>query len=110
MRTFARFVPIAISPVILAWASAALAAPLTENGVPQNGFPSYEERSMLAAINRVRADPNNVAKGTSAACSTSYPAEPPFVYDLNSGRPSGPGRCVNSMINGGGLSHNCTAP
>jgi hypothetical protein len=45
-------------------------------GVPQDGYPNYPERLMLAAINRVRANPN-VEGETKAACSTDYAARPP---------------------------------
>jgi MYXO-CTERM domain-containing protein len=78
-------------------------------GVPVNGFPSYQERLMLAAINRARADPNNVPLGTASMCSQQYPAQKPLMLNLN-GSHAARFHTVNTMINHGGLSHNsyCT--
>jgi len=79
------------------------------NGVPQDGFPSYQERLMLTYINRTRADPNNQALGTASACSTHVPPEPPMVYDIAGSR-CGRFHAYHLGIGGGGLSHDayCT--
>jgi hypothetical protein len=69
-----------------------LLALLSANGVPQNGFPSWAERTTLVLTNRARADPVAAlagcsAGGSSAACpdATCYTTQPPLVwdYDLN---------------------------
>lgn len=49
-------------------------------GVPQNSYPNYDERLQLVAQNRARSDPNSVAAGTAAACSTVLPVQPPLDY------------------------------
>jgi hypothetical protein len=64
---------------------------------------------MLVAINRGRADPNNVPMGTAAACSTDYTARRPLIHNHDGAR-AARFHCVNSRINAGGLSHDsyCT--
>lgn len=78
-------------------------------GVPQNGYPNYNERLMLVAMNRVRSEPNNVTLQTKAACSTDYQARPPLVPSYNGSR-AARFHCQNLLLNRGNLSHNsfCT--
>jgi hypothetical protein len=78
-------------------------------GVPTDGYPSYDERLMLAAINRVRADPNNPALGTASACSATYPAEKPLMHNHDGAR-AARFHALHSSKNNAGLSHNsyCT--
>jgi hypothetical protein len=78
-------------------------------GVPQNGYPNYDERLMLVAMNRTRADPNNVSLGTKASCSTDYAAQPPLSPSYDGSRASR-FHCNNLMATKSGLSHNsyCT--
>jgi MYXO-CTERM domain-containing protein len=73
-------------------------------GVPIDGYPSAAERLQLVAINRARADPNNVEKGTSHECSELKDARPPVVlnHDLCQ---SSRFHCTHLALNGGGLSH-----
>lgn len=73
-------------------------------GVPVDGYPSYPERLMLVAINRVRADPNNVSLQTKAQCSADYGATPPVVLDHNGSR-AARFHCLNLMKTNSGLSH-----
>ena len=77
-------------------------------GVPKDGFPNYQERAMLVAINRARSAPN-VAGETSTSCSTARSVRPPLMHDHAAAR-SARFHCANSAINGGSLSHNsyCT--
>ena len=77
-------------------------------GVPEDGYPGYQERLMLVAINRARADPN-VEGETKAACSADYPARKPLMLSLAGSRCSR-FHCANCIINDGGLSHDsyCT--
>lgn len=77
-------------------------------GVPQDGYPNYQERLMLVAINRARADPN-VEGETKAACSTDYSARKPLMLSLV-GSHCSRFHCANCILNDGGLSHNsyCT--
>jgi len=78
-------------------------------GEPDNGYPSKEERQILVTINRVRAEPNNVAAGNSADCSTPHDPLPPVAYDTNLSR-AARFHCQHLTLNGGGLSHSsfCT--
>jgi MYXO-CTERM domain-containing protein len=73
-------------------------------GDPVGDFPSYQERVMLVAINRVRADPNNVSAGTAAQCSTQKPSVPPVVHDHDLSQ-AARFHCAHSGMNQGGLSH-----
>ncbi|MBN2497035.1 MAG: hypothetical protein JXR96_20755 [Deltaproteobacteria bacterium] len=79
-----------------------------ENGVPQDGFPNYQERLMLLAINRARSEPNSLAHGTSGSCggdgSTPFAPSTPLVYDLDGSR-AARFHCIHCQMNGGGLSH-----
>jgi len=57
-------------------------------GVPKNGFPSWDERTLLILINRDRADPQtSLSSCTAADCPDKgcYAAVPPvgWDYDLN---------------------------
>jgi hypothetical protein len=78
-------------------------------GVPMSGYPSWDERLQLVAINRGRADPNNVGLGTSSSCSTVRTASPPLVYNFDAAQ-AARFHCRNLLLNGGGLSHDsfCT--
>ena len=78
-------------------------------GAPVNGYPSYMEMLEVVAINRGRADPNNIAAGTMDPCSTPVPAVPPVVYDVDLGQ-AARFHCANSLLNSSGLSHDsyCT--
>ncbi len=51
-------------------------------GVPENGFPSWDERVILVLTNRARADP---AAECAGSC-TAYPATKPLTYQANAGR------------------------
>ncbi|MBI5494826.1 MAG: hypothetical protein HY904_07335 [Deltaproteobacteria bacterium] len=64
---------------------------------------------MLTWVNRGRADPNNVALGTAAACSTSYPAAKPLMLD-HAGNRAARFHCNNLQKTNSGFSHNsyCT--
>ncbi len=67
---------------------ALLVALLSANGVPQNGFPNWEERTLLVLTNRARADPAMaLASCASSDCpdATCYAPGTPYVwsYDLN---------------------------
>ena len=73
-------------------------------GVPTMGYPSYDERLELVALNRARADPNNVPLGTASSCSVTWPAQPPLVYNFDAGQ-SARFHCVHLGTNSGGLSH-----
>ena len=73
-------------------------------GVPMGAFPSYEERLQLMAINRGRADPNNVPLGTADPCSTPRPVNPPVMWDLDINQ-AARFHCDMLIINDGGLSH-----
>ena len=82
-------------------------------GVPEDGYPNYNERLMLVAINRGRSEPNSVALGTSGACggngSTPFAVSDPLVLNL-AGSKAARFHCANCMLNAGGLSHDsyCT--
>ncbi len=52
-----------------------------QQGVPQNGFPSWEERMVQVYANRARADPTGEMK----ACSAST-VRPPLVWSYNLNR------------------------
>jgi len=60
---------------------------LTDNGVPQNGFPNWGERTVLVLTNRVRADPQAALTCTAEECpdKSCYGPAAPVVwnYDLN---------------------------
>jgi len=73
-------------------------------GVPVDGFPNAGERLQLVAINRVRADPNNPAKGTAHECSEPKEVRPPvvWIHDLSQAARF---HCTHLSLNGGGLSH-----
>lgn len=73
-------------------------------GVPQNGYPNYNERLMLVTMNRVRSDPNNIPLGTKAACSTDFGARPPLVPSYNGSR-AARFHCQNLLLTHSGLSH-----
>lgn len=78
-------------------------------GVPVDGYPSYQERLMLAAINRTRSDPNNVALGTATACSARYSAQKPLMLNTSGSR-AARFHALHTLLNNAGLSHNsyCT--
>jgi hypothetical protein len=75
-----------------------------EVGVPVDGYPSAVERLQLVAINRVRADPNNPAKGTAHECSEQKEPRPPVLYDHDISQ-AARFHCTHLSVNGGGLSH-----
>jgi hypothetical protein len=77
-------------------------------GVPQDGYPNYDERLMLVAINRCRADPN-VEGETKAACSSDFSSRAPLMHNHNGAR-AARFHCANCILNDGGLSHDsyCT--
>jgi len=77
---------------------------LAEVGVPVDGYPSAAERLQLVAINRVRADPNNPAKGTAHECSEVKEPRPPVVLDHDLAQ-AARFHCTHLSMNGGGLSH-----
>jgi len=67
---------------------ALLLALLSANGVPQNGFPSWNERTILVLTNRARADPVaalSSCAGSGCQDAICYTASQPLVwdYDLN---------------------------
>src|SRR5277367_2896322 len=66
-----------------------LLALLSANGVPQNGFPSWEERTILVLTNRARADPTAaLASCASSGCqdATCYSVSRPLAWDYNLNR------------------------
>jgi hypothetical protein len=70
-------------------APAALAGSPANLGVPQNGFPSWAERSLQVFVNRDRADPQTALAGCSASvCPDAhcYAPVPPLGYDYDLGR------------------------
>lgn len=77
-------------------------------GVPVDGYPNYQERLMLLAVNRARAEPNSRALGTSGECggdgSTAFAPAPPLVLDIAGSR-AARFHCRSCLRNGGGLSH-----
>jgi hypothetical protein len=77
-------------------------------GVPQDGYPNYNERLMLVAINRCRADPN-VEGETKSSCSVDRNIYPPLMRNQNGSR-AARFHCANCILNDGGLSHSsyCT--
>lgn len=78
-------------------------------GEPVGDYPNYQERLMLVAMNRARADPNNVAAGTAHDCSGERPAVAPLMWDHDASQ-AARFHCANLALNGGGLSHDsyCT--
>ncbi|MBW1808474.1 MAG: hypothetical protein JRJ87_09800 [Deltaproteobacteria bacterium] len=78
-------------------------------GVPLDGFPNYQERLMLTAINRARSDPNNVLLSTAGECSDDRSAQKPMMHSHKAARAA---RFHSACLqkNGGGLSHDayCT--
>lgn len=74
-------------------------------GEPVDGYPSYQERVQLVAINRVRSDPNNEPAGTASSCSTPKDPVPPVMYDHDLSQ-AARFHCVHSLVNQGGLTHN----
>src|SRR5262245_15852857 len=57
-----------------------------QRGVPQSGFPSWQERMLLVYVNRARADPAaDLAGCTSCAEKACYAQSTPIVqsYGLN---------------------------
>ena len=53
--------------------------PNVPNGTVVDGYPSYQERLALVAINRARTDPNNPAAGTGGSCSAQKPPTQPLT-------------------------------
>jgi len=53
--------------------------PNVPNGTVVDGYPSYQERLALVAINRARTDPNNPAAGTGGSCSAQKAPTPPLT-------------------------------
>ena len=116
MRTCNRVVGFALSAVGLTLSALGCSAaeqPLEPETVGQvslgvgeqvNGYPSYQERVELVAINRVRSDPNNDAAGTASSCSTPKDPVPPVMYDLDLAQ-AARFHCVHSLVNQGGLTH-----
>ncbi|MCK6547282.1 hypothetical protein L6R52_15635, partial [Myxococcota bacterium] len=78
-------------------------------GVPVDGYPNYQERLALQAINRTRAAPNDVAHGTAAECSATRPATRPLMH-AHDGARAARFHSTNLLVNQGGLSHDsyCT--
>ncbi len=84
------------------WTPARLAQNLV--GVPQDGYPNYQERLMLVAINRGRSDPNRVDLQTAAQCSAQASAQPPLMHNHNGAR-AARFHCLNLLRTNSGLSH-----
>jgi len=83
-------------------------------GVPQNGYPTYDERLQLVSQNRARSDPNydhptNDDLDTMGSCSDPLPARPPLDYHLDLSE-AARFHCRHSLLNDGGLTHDsyCT--
>lgn len=78
-------------------------------GEPVGDYPNYQERLMMVAMNRARADPNNVAAGTAHDCSTERASTPPLMWDHDASQ-AARFHCANLAMNDGGLSHDsyCT--
>lgn len=55
-------------------------------GVPQNGFPSWDERLILVYTNRARADPGAEATAICGGGCTAYPASKAVIHDYNLAR------------------------
>lgn len=53
--------------------------PNVPNGTVVDGYPSYQERLALVAINRARTDPNSPAAGTGGSCSAQKPPTQPLT-------------------------------
>ena len=83
---------------------------LAQVGVPQNGYPTYDERLQLVAQNRTRSDPNHIVSpdplylSTMDACSAIRAAVPPLDYHYDLAQ-SARFHCAHSMLNDGGLTH-----
>ena len=110
-RTVPRWLspPSALCVVPMLLATLATSVQAQPVGAPVDGYPNYEERLMLVAMNRARADPNNIAAGTAHDCSTERPAVPPLMWDHDASQ-AARFHCDNLALNGGGLSHDsyCT--
>lgn len=78
-------------------------------GEPVGDYPNYQERLMMVAMNRARADPNNVAAGTAHDCSNEREPTPPLMWDYDASQ-AARFHCDNLALNDGGLSHDsyCT--
>ena len=72
-------------------------------GVPVDGYPNYQERLMLVAINRARSAPN-VSGKTSSTCSTARTAQLPLMYNHDASR-AARFHGANTFLSGGSLSH-----
>ncbi len=73
-------------------------------GVPEDGYPSYDELLGLVAMNRTRSDPNNPAANTADPCSGHRDPQPPLVHDHDASQ-AARFHCASSSVNDGGLSH-----
>jgi len=73
-------------------------------GVPEDGYPSYDELLGLAAMNRTRTEPNNISAGTAATCSVIRDPQPPMIHDHDASQ-AARFHCTHSLVNSGGLSH-----
>jgi MYXO-CTERM domain-containing protein len=73
-------------------------------GVPEDGYPSYDELLGLAAMNRARTDPNNPSAGTADSCSGHRDPQPPMIHDHDASQ-AARFHCTHSLVNQGGLSH-----
>jgi len=125
MRVARRFRADVLVGLVAVAASGACTAPVVEEppvdedrigtarlpvlGVPEAGYPSYDELLGLVAMNRTRSDPNNQAAQTAAECSTVRDAQPPLLHDHDAAQ-GARFHCANSSMNDGGLSHDsyCT--
>ncbi|MFO0723877.1 MAG: MYXO-CTERM sorting domain-containing protein [Myxococcota bacterium] len=88
-----------------AWA----AEPNVPNGTVVDGYPNYQERLTLVAINRARTDSNNPSAGTAGACSAMKPPTQPLRLSY-AGSHATRFHCQNLLKNMSGLSHDsyCT--
>jgi hypothetical protein len=79
-------------------------------GVPQDGYPSWSERTVQMYVNRARADPAaDLAGCAQCAEKACYGAKPPMVWDYALNR-SARFHCDNLAKTGASLQHNspCT--
>jgi MYXO-CTERM domain-containing protein len=78
-------------------------------GIPQNGFPSWEERVILVLTNRARSDPGAESDAICGGSCSSYAPSQPLEYSFDRGR-AARFQSTSLLIAGSGLMHDsvCT--
>src|ERR1700722_14508789 len=72
-------------PILLSVVASAVGAVAHAQGIPVDGFPSWQERTLWVFVNRDRADPETALQACTTGCADAVCYQgprPPLAYSL----------------------------